>query len=383
MKIKFLFFICLTLLLGAGCMNTSGVDHPPNENEQQTETNDAQGENKEQENTDEASIDRKKIHFSHFDPVYRFAATIPESWEVAYVPEIQSINIFDPASSGNTPLEQSQIFIRTFTANKFLTLSTVDILGQEETSVHGHEAVRYRIEKKPGVADFSHQPHWRNEEHKLIDVRLQSQGESQFYVFAYNPQMPEDDFMAFIDSLQFDNDASTFETPIDRASERVTKKPFGIHVTPEDSPVSPERFRGYHTGVDFEAFEDEKDVKVPVRAFCSGTIRQVRRVSGYGGLIIQDCLLDHEPITVLYGHVTSCQQLSECALDKAGEYVTAGETIAVLGRGESSETDGERKHLHFSVLKGTQNEIRGYVQQERNLEYWMDPLKAFSSVFTQ
>ncbi|MGE5392302.1 MAG: hypothetical protein ACM3NH_00970 [Candidatus Saccharibacteria bacterium] len=39
--------------------------------------------------------------------------------------------------------------------------------------------------------------------------------------------------------------------PLADWQERVTKKPFGIFVSPGHSPVDPERFRGYHTGTDF------------------------------------------------------------------------------------------------------------------------------------
>lgn len=47
--------------------------------------------------------------------------------------------------------------------------------------------------------------------------------------------------------------------PINSALERVTKKSFGIYVTPQSSPVSPEKFTGYHTGVDFEITPDEEN----------------------------------------------------------------------------------------------------------------------------
>ncbi|MCL5774898.1 MAG: hypothetical protein M1333_01655, partial [Patescibacteria group bacterium] len=54
--------------------------------------------------------------------------------------------------------------------------------------------------------------------------------------------------------------------PLDKALERVTKKPFGIKISPQNSPVSPERFSGFHTGVDFETFPDEQDTGVSVYA---------------------------------------------------------------------------------------------------------------------
>ena len=38
---------------------------------------------------------------------------------------------------------------------------------------------------------------------------------------------------------------SEFQSPLDRAGERVTKKPFGKFVTPQNSPVQPEKFYGY------------------------------------------------------------------------------------------------------------------------------------------
>jgi len=66
-----------------------------------------------------------------------------------------------------------------------------------------------------------------------------------------------------------DNRASDdFQPPLDRAAERVSKKPFGIFITPQNSPVQPEKFRGYHTGADFEIFSDELDANVPVTAEC-------------------------------------------------------------------------------------------------------------------
>lgn len=43
--------------------------------------------------------------------------------------------------------------------------------------------------------------------------------------------------------------------PIAEFEKRITKKPFGIYITPQNSPVQPERFTGYHTGVDVE-YED-------------------------------------------------------------------------------------------------------------------------------
>jgi hypothetical protein len=60
------------------------------------------------------------------------------------------------------------------------------------------------------------------------------------------------------------NNSSGFFPPMMRAGERVAKKPFGIFITPQSSPVQPEHFRGYHTGADFEIFPEELNVDVAV-----------------------------------------------------------------------------------------------------------------------
>ena len=103
-----------------------------------------------------------------------------------------------------------------------------------------------------------------------------------------------------ISSVQISNG---FQPPLDRASERVTKKPFGIYITPKTSPVQPERFQGYHTGTDFEIFPEELNADVPVHAICTGKIAVKRSASGYGGVLVQNCELNNQPITVIYGHL--------------------------------------------------------------------------------
>src|SRR5438105_13240780 len=47
------------------------------------------------------------------------------------------------------------------------------------------------------------------------------------------------------------NTISSADIPLENAQTRVTKKFFGTKVSPGNSPVTPERFSGYHTGVDF------------------------------------------------------------------------------------------------------------------------------------
>lgn len=155
-----------------------------------------------------------------------------------------------------------------------------------------------------------------------------------------------------------------FVTPL--SPDRITTKPFGLKVDPKNSPVSPEKFTGYHTGIDFEAKEGETDV--PVRAACTGKVVYKQTVGGYGGVLIQTCTYKGEPLTVLYGHV----RLSSIKV-RVGDTLGIGQPFALLGKGYSTETDGERQHLHLGVHKGEAIELRGYVQSEEALEEWIKP----------
>jgi murein DD-endopeptidase MepM/ murein hydrolase activator NlpD len=159
-----------------------------------------------------------------------------------------------------------------------------------------------------------------------------------------------------------------FQPPLNKASQRVTKKMFGTYVTPQNSPVQPERFMGYHTGADFETFSDEKTKDIPVHAVCSGKLILKEYVSGYGGVTAQSCTLNNEDITVIYGHM----RLASISFNP-GDTVKTGDVMGVLGTGYSSETDGERKHLHLGFHKGTATNILGYVSSEDRLSSWIDP----------
>lgn len=159
-----------------------------------------------------------------------------------------------------------------------------------------------------------------------------------------------------------------FQPPLDRASERVTKKPFGIYITPQTSPVQPERFQGYHTGTDFEIFPEELNIDIPVRAICSGKIAVKRTASGYGGVLVQNCELNNQPITVVYGHL----KLTSISKN-AGGTLNTGDEIGILGKAYFSETDGERKHLHLGIHKGSSISILGYVSSQSQLSGWIDP----------
>jgi murein DD-endopeptidase MepM/ murein hydrolase activator NlpD len=155
---------------------------------------------------------------------------------------------------------------------------------------------------------------------------------------------------------------------MDRINERVTKKRFGTLVSPTNSPVSPEKFSGYHTAWDFETFADETDKAVTVTAFCGGKLVSKRTADGYGGVVVQECQLGTQAVTIIYGHL----KLSSVAVN-VGDYLAPGATIGQLGEAISPDTDGERKHLHFGIHKGTTIDIKGYVSTQAALSAWIDP----------
>ncbi len=161
--------------------------------------------------------------------------------------------------------------------------------------------------------------------------------------------------------------------PLDHALDRVTKKPFGLYVTPKNSPVSPEKFSGYHTGVDFETTVAEANVDIPVFTICGGPLRLKKWATGYGGVAVQQCTLNSQLVTVVYGHL---QLASIHAV--IGEKLSQGEKLGILGKGNSTETDGERKHLHLGIHKGALINILGYVQNKSQLTNWLDVRKYLS-----
>lgn len=158
--------------------------------------------------------------------------------------------------------------------------------------------------------------------------------------------------------------------PISRASWRDTPLYFGLYVTPdpETNPIDPpERFTGYHAGLDFEVSSDELDEEVLIYAACEGEVVYSGFAEGYGGLLVHRCVLDGEDVTVLYGH------LKIDSLPEVGTIVNTADQIGVLGEARSHDTDGNRKHLHFAIHKGPDLSYLGYVQEEKDLEEYIDP----------
>ena len=300
------------------------------------------------------------------DDHYSFGVTVPSGWRVEAVPAIEAINFYDPSANGASNLEKSQVFVRYFNANRFLTLTTVDILNQRNLEVVGRPAVEYEIVKKSGVANFANQPSWRSQQHIVTDVRVSDGSPSNFYVIAKNPELSDVVYQKFLTSLQLNpriEDISWVD-PIAEWEKRVTKKPFGIYITPATSPVQPENFEGYHTAMDVE-YGDIED-KVPVYAIGNGRVVIAKAAQGYGGVIV----IDHRPwaeVYSLYGHVDTN------SLPKVGSVVSAGEQIDVLAAGFSRASGGERKHLHFGVITNTQPLLAGYVANKSELTSWLDP----------
>jgi len=173
-----------------------------------------------------------------------------------------------------------------------------------------------------------------------------------------------------LQETQVQNSKAALSPPIGNWQARVVKKPFGIKVSPTNSPVQPEKFSGYHTGTDFETFPDEADKDVPVFAICGGSLLVKEYASGYGGVAVQECKLNGNDITAIYGHL----KLASISANE-GQQLAAGSQIGILGKGYSRETDGERKHLHLGIHNGASIDIKGYVQTPAELDQWIDAAK--------
>lgn len=331
------------------------------------------------ENTHSEAID--KVFNSHdlfgVDSHFQFTASIPSSWQAEYVSESQAINFYVPpekSSIGTTlqseRLDSSKIFVKYFIADKFLTLTTVDIRSRLESVINGRQAVTYVIAKKPSIKNFPNQPIWRNEKHTVTDIRSSGDSPTVFYVFAKSPLLPENDFKNFLESVRFvsDEKSAILHDPLERLAERTIKKPFGILISQENFPIQPERFSGYHTGVDFEILPGEEKTNVFTHAVSDGTIVSVRKASGYGGVVVIQHVINGKKLYGIYGHLRLSSVLPE------GIHVKKGDVFGALGEGGTAETDFERKHLHFGLYQGEPPNILGYVENKNELSNWVDPM---------
>lgn len=156
---------------------------------------------------------------------------------------------------------------------------------------------------------------------------------------------------------------ATLAIPVEEFWSRITKKPFGIYITPATSPVRPEKFTGYHTGTDVEFSDARRDVLV--RSVAAGKVVISRTATGYGGLLV----IDHRPEFEwfsLYGHV------DPASIPKIGTIVRVGEIIGKLAPAYSVGSGGERKHLHLGIINQPTPNIVGYVSTEGKLTGWLD-----------
>lgn len=169
--------------------------------------------------------------------------------------------------------------------------------------------------------------------------------------------------------------APTLVYPLPNFASRITKNTFGQYF-PAGGTTNPDRevcpnatyYTGYHTADDLETFSNETGVAVPVKSIAVGTVKEVRAVSGYGGLIVIEYNLGGNIYTAYFGHINL-----EAATVKAGDHVAAGEHIVDLGPQCSSANGNVRKHLHFGLHKGSAIDVRGYVPSQSVLSSWADP----------
>lgn len=165
--------------------------------------------------------------------------------------------------------------------------------------------------------------------------------------------------------------------PIDHSLSRATPLHFGLYVTPDPAtnPINPpERFEGYHAALDYEVSADELEADVPVYAICPGKVLYSGFAEGYGGLLVHRCRIDGQDVTIIYGHLTVE------GLPAVKSNVKLGQTIGVLAPAHSTDSDGNRKHLHLGIHKGTELDIRGYVMNEQDLAEFLDPAEVLPTI---
>jgi len=165
--------------------------------------------------------------------------------------------------------------------------------------------------------------------------------------------------------------------PMTQIQDRATVKGFGMYInsnfySTHSSSEFPNHFYGYHAAQDLETFQNEKpdSVDVPVYFVTSGTISYIGSLEGYGGVVLLK--IDGTNETALYGHV----RISGINY-KVGEHITADKptVLTYLGDGFSSETSGERKHLHFAIHKGQDLYFHGHEATKQILNAkWYNPL---------
>jgi hypothetical protein len=162
-----------------------------------------------------------------------------------------------------------------------------------------------------------------------------------------------------------------FAWPLDAIENRPQLLTFGLYVSPnsETNPIEPpERWVGYHTALDIEIYPDELDKDVPVYTVCKGPVIFTGEVNGYGGVLVQSCKYNSEPITVLYGH------LDPHRIEKRVEdNLEVGDKFGYLGAHKTKDAGYNRKHLHLQMHRGSEIVFRGYVSRPEDLTAYINP----------
>lgn len=168
--------------------------------------------------------------------------------------------------------------------------------------------------------------------------------------------------------------------PVTTYTKRITNRWYGKSIVPSDSKAVPcgAPFSGLHVGDDLEVTSAELHKDVPVYSIADGTIRQARTVSGYGGLLVIQYTLNGQPVTAYYGHVNLARTTVQ-----PGDSVTAGQQLTVLGNACSTQTGGERKHLHFALHSNTTIDVKGYVTSLAALSAWVNPKETLAALHAQ
>jgi hypothetical protein len=187
------------------------------------------------------------------------------------------------------------------------------------------------------------------------------------YLMIYKVSLGKSETSPF-DLFDKEKTLQKFSLPMENANERITKKPFGIFITPQTSPIQPERFSGFHTGTDFEITKDELLENVKVRAICRGKILEKSKIAGYGGVIIQSCTISENVVTILYGHL----DIASDFVPNVDDFVALDTLLAYLAPNNSEYSGGERKHLHLGIHKGENINYQGYVQNKDELSDWIN-----------
>jgi hypothetical protein len=162
-----------------------------------------------------------------------------------------------------------------------------------------------------------------------------------------------------------------FALPQDAMENRPLLLTFGLFVTPDPAtnPIDPpERWTGYHSALDIEIYPDEIDKDVPVYAICDGSVIFTGEVGGYGGVLIQSCTYESEPITVLYGHIDP-HRIEKHVEDN----LQASDKIGFLSSHKTRDAGYNRKHLHLQLHRGSEILFRGYVSRPEDLVSYIDP----------